>query len=313
MSGCAAASHGSSCCLPGRCSPRSARRWSSSPARAVGTPASRPASSARPGTTSSSRSACSAGWTPHSRRCRSPSCALPSASSSRPRRDGVGRPCWAVCLLVVTVVASWVFELYTGDTTGTYWQGRYSLPLLVGIPMMLALGGVNAASGRRVAVAVGASAPRRAQRGGVGRRPTVGRRHRRLDDAVGLDTSRTPLPPIVVLAALAALSIALAAVLGPWTPCRTSRASCHRMVRPARGAASRSAATRGSRHATARDSGCSTGRGDLGAPASGDPVTRLAAHPTEPGLTLEVVPRRPGGPDIRRPVARTFRQKSTSL
>ena len=60
---------------------------------AAGTPASRRASSARPGTTSSRRSACSAGWTPHSRRCRSSSCALRSASSSRPRsRRGRATP-----------------------------------------------------------------------------------------------------------------------------------------------------------------------------------------------------------------------------
>jgi hypothetical protein len=128
---------------------------------------------------------------------------------------GSADACWAVCLLVVTVVASWLFELYTGDTTGTYWQGRYSLPLLAGVPMMLALAGVTAASGRRVAVVVGASALvvlnvaawAAARRWGVG-----------TDGSMmpwDWDTSRAPLPPVIVLSALAALSIALAAVLWP--------------------------------------------------------------------------------------------------
>ncbi|HWL42906.1 MAG TPA: DUF2142 domain-containing protein [Ilumatobacter sp.] len=41
--------------------------------------------------------------------------------------------------LVLAVVTSWMFELQQGNETGRYWQGRYSLPLLVGIPLALAL------------------------------------------------------------------------------------------------------------------------------------------------------------------------------
>ena len=151
---------------------------------------------------------------------------------------GSGDACWAVCLLVVTVVASWVFELYTGDTTGTYWQGRYSLPLLVGIPMMLALAGVTAASGRRVALVVGASALvvlnvaawAAARRWGVG-----------TDGSMmpwDWDTSRAPLPPIIVLAALAVLSVALAAVLWP----RDTAAAVSAVVSPDGQAGSRRSA-----------------------------------------------------------------------
>src|SRR5690606_10364988 len=32
-----------------------------------------------------------------------------------------------------------VFELQSGNPSGRYWQGRYSLPLLVGVPLALTL------------------------------------------------------------------------------------------------------------------------------------------------------------------------------
>ena len=37
------------------------------------------------------------------------------------------------------IVMAWVLELGTGDTSGTYWQGRYTMPLIVGLPMILAM------------------------------------------------------------------------------------------------------------------------------------------------------------------------------
>jgi hypothetical protein len=43
----------------------------------------------------------------------------------------------AALTLVGGVFASWVLELAQGDPTGTYWQGRYFLPFLVGIPIVL--------------------------------------------------------------------------------------------------------------------------------------------------------------------------------
>ena len=43
-------------------------------------------------------------------------------------------------LVVVAAVSSWTFELLQDNDTGTYWQGRYSLPLLIGLPLLLVLG-----------------------------------------------------------------------------------------------------------------------------------------------------------------------------
>jgi hypothetical protein len=39
--------------------------------------------------------------------------------------------------VLVGVLASWVLEMAQGDPTGTYWQGRYYLPFLLGIPILL--------------------------------------------------------------------------------------------------------------------------------------------------------------------------------
>lgn len=41
--------------------------------------------------------------------------------------------------LATVVVAAWVLELGQGDPGGTYWQGRYSMPFVVGLPLALAL------------------------------------------------------------------------------------------------------------------------------------------------------------------------------
>jgi hypothetical protein len=41
-------------------------------------------------------------------------------------------------ILAVAIAASWVLELYSGNVTSTYWQGRYYLGLLMGIPLLLA-------------------------------------------------------------------------------------------------------------------------------------------------------------------------------
>ena len=120
---------------------------------------------------------------------------------------------WAAGLLVSTAAASWLFELFQGNTTGTYWQGRYSLPLLVGVPLLLGLARVPAVAARRLAwcaggialVVLNVAAWAAARRWGVG-----------IDGSMmpwDWDTIHSPLPPIVVLAALAALSAALAAAL----------------------------------------------------------------------------------------------------
>jgi len=43
----------------------------------------------------------------------------------------------AAATLAVAIAASWVLEMGQGDPSGTYWQGRYYLPLLAGIPLLL--------------------------------------------------------------------------------------------------------------------------------------------------------------------------------
>jgi hypothetical protein len=53
---------------------------------------------------------------------------------------------WAAALLVTAAVSSWLFELFQGNATGTYWQGRYSLPLLIGVPLLVGLARVPAAA-----------------------------------------------------------------------------------------------------------------------------------------------------------------------
>lgn len=123
---------------------------------------------------------------------------------------------WAVALLGLVFVTSWTFELAQGNTSGTYWQGRYSLPLLVGIPMLLGavrLGhvtarGVAVVAGGASLVAMNIAAWAAARRWGVG-----------TDGSLlpwEWDTWSSPLPPLVLLVLLAVFSAALAAVL--WVP-----------------------------------------------------------------------------------------------
>lgn len=42
-------------------------------------------------------------------------------------------------VIVATVVTAWILELGQGATYGRYWQGRYSVPFVVGLPLLLAL------------------------------------------------------------------------------------------------------------------------------------------------------------------------------
>ena len=49
-----------------------------------------------------------------------------------------------IAVLGLAVVAAWILEMARGNTTGTYWQGRYSLPLLMGVPMLVGLPLVSA-------------------------------------------------------------------------------------------------------------------------------------------------------------------------
>jgi hypothetical protein len=58
----------------------------------------------------------------------------------------------------VAIAMSWLMEIYSGTTTGTYWQGRYYLPLLVGVPIVLGRASTMALLEVRVARLVGSIA-----------------------------------------------------------------------------------------------------------------------------------------------------------
>jgi hypothetical protein len=130
---------------------------------------------------------------------------------------GSSRPALiATAVLAVAVLSSWAFELQEGSTYGRYWQGRYSLPILVGVPIVLATSlarSSEAAAALRLARvgAVGAlfimnvAAWSVARRWGVGLYGSMMPWH--------WDTPLTPFPTILVLAVLATASAALAAAL----------------------------------------------------------------------------------------------------
>lgn len=43
----------------------------------------------------------------------------------------------AAAIVGLGIIAAWVLEMSQGNTSSTYWQGRYFLPLLIGAPMVL--------------------------------------------------------------------------------------------------------------------------------------------------------------------------------
>lgn len=49
-------------------------------------------------------------------------------------------------MLALVIVSAWVLEIGSGNRTGSYWQGRYSLPATIGLPMLLALGALPSVS-----------------------------------------------------------------------------------------------------------------------------------------------------------------------
>lgn len=119
-------------------------------------------------------------------------------------------------VLALAVVTAWAFELQSGNQTGTYWQGRYSLPLLVGVPLAVTLLPGGAAQPRRlgrlglgvgaVALAlVNVAAWAAARRWAVGIAGPYAPWHWGMELA--------PVHPLAVLAALAVASAAVLAVL----------------------------------------------------------------------------------------------------
>lgn len=112
-------------------------------------------------------------------------------------------------VVVVAIFSSWVLTMLQNDATGTYWQGRYYLPLLVGVPIVLGTVDIPAAVGRRIGAAsamvglgvVNAALYAALRRWGVG---TAGSLF-----PWDWDTYEAPLPPVLLLAVHVLASIGL--------------------------------------------------------------------------------------------------------
>jgi hypothetical protein len=119
----------------------------------------------------------------------------------------------ASLLVALTAATAWAFELIQGNTSGTYWQGRYSLPLLVGLPLLL-VDRSRAGLVDRLAppLAVGSMLGVHVAIWAAGRRFGVGLAGSRLPWR--WDTPLQPVPPVVlvVVSGLAACALAIAVV-----------------------------------------------------------------------------------------------------
>ncbi len=58
---------------------------------------------------------------------------LASVAALTQRRSVIG----ATCALLVLILVSWILEIGQGSSYGSYWQGRYSMPLFVGLPLLM--------------------------------------------------------------------------------------------------------------------------------------------------------------------------------
>jgi hypothetical protein len=125
---------------------------------------------------------------------------------------------WAAVLAGATVLTSWVLELVQGNSSGLYWQGRYSLPLLAGVPVIVARSlDLRRARADTVARAIGVAALTivnvaawaAARRFGVGTSGSV--------LPWRWNTPIQPVQPLVLLVAHAAASVWLGALLLPWS------------------------------------------------------------------------------------------------
>lgn len=74
------------------------------------------------------------------------------ALAARQHRRAAG----AAAALILAVVVGWVLEIVQGRTAGLFWQGRYALPLLIGLVLVAGLTpGADRVAGRAGAVAPG--------------------------------------------------------------------------------------------------------------------------------------------------------------
>lgn len=116
------------------------------------------------------------------------------------------RPLVACAVVALALVTSWVFELLHGNSSGRYWQGRYSLPLLVGVPILLATASrnrvVTRVAGIAALVLLNAGLWAAARRWGVGLQGSL--------RPWEWDTPHTPLPTVALLVIHAVGSVVLA-------------------------------------------------------------------------------------------------------
>lgn len=127
-----------------------------------------------------------------------------AALAEQPRIAG-----WAAGIGGFAIVTMWWLEMMSGSDTGAYWQGRYSLPMLVGVPLVLGTLRLEPTKDRRVGLTAGAvalivinvGAWAGARRWGVG-----------LEGSLypwSWDTIHQPVPPIALLVVMAAASTGL--------------------------------------------------------------------------------------------------------
>lgn len=114
-------------------------------------------------------------------------------------------------VVLIGIAASWVLEMAQDDPTGTYWQGRYGLPFLLGAAVILGHRRLPGPADLRVAVAVGALAV-------LAVNASIVAMMRRWGVGLGgslwpwdWDTYDAPLPPLVVIVLHAAATIGLLA------------------------------------------------------------------------------------------------------
>ena len=113
----------------------------------------------------------------------------------------------SAAILGVAIVTSWTLTMLQDQPLSTYWQGRYYLPLLVGIPALLGTARIDRDAARRIGqfvLVVGLVAANVAL-GAAVRRWAVGVTGTLLPWE--WDTYDTFLPPIVLLAGHVAASV----------------------------------------------------------------------------------------------------------
>ncbi|WP_154723479.1 DUF2142 domain-containing protein [Ilumatobacter coccineus] len=114
----------------------------------------------------------------------------------------------AAGIVGVAVLTSWTLTMVQ-NSTPLYWQGRYYLPLLVGVPILLGTIRVDAATGRRLAYVVAGSSmlvvnlalAQTMRRFGVGNAGSL--------SPTDWNTYDTPVPPVVLLVVHVVFSAAL--------------------------------------------------------------------------------------------------------